>query len=68
MLKTKLIKEMNAETVPFVRYSGRLWYIYKLESVLENYMHKILWDFNIPDRRPNLVLIIKKELGVEWDF
>ena len=39
--------------------------MHKPESVLENVMHKILWDFEIqldhpiPVRRPNLVLIKK---------
>ena len=43
------------------------WYMHKPESVLENETHKILWDFEIktdhliPARRPDLVLINKKE-------
>ena len=43
------------------------WYMHKPESVLENATHKILWDFEIktdhliPARRPDLVLINKKE-------
>ena len=42
----------------------------KPESVLENEMHKILWDFAIktdhpiPARRPDLVLINKKKENV----
>ena len=43
------------------------WYMHKPESVLENETHKILWDFEIqtdhqiPARRPDLVMINKKE-------
>ena len=43
------------------------WYMHKPESVLENEMHKILWDFEIqtehliPARRPDLVIINKKK-------
>ena len=43
------------------------WYTHKPESVLENETHKILWDFEIqmdhqiPARRPDLVVINKKE-------
>ena len=43
------------------------WYTHKPESVLENKTHKILWDFEIqtdhqiPARRPDLVVINKKE-------
>ena len=39
----------------------------KLKSVLENEMHKIVWDFEIqmhnliPARRPDLVIINKKK-------
>ena len=42
------------------------WYMYNQESVLENEMHKLLWDFAIQRdhlisaRRPDLVLINKK--------
>ena len=41
------------------------WYMHKLESVLENETHKILWDFEIqtdyliPAIRKDLVLISK---------
>ena len=41
--------------------------IHKLESIRENYMPKILWDFEIqsdhpiPTRKPNLMLINKKK-------
>ena len=43
------------------------WHMHKLESVLENETHTILWDFEIktdqliPVRRSDLVLINKKE-------
>ena len=43
------------------------WYMHKPESILENEMHKILWDFEIqtahliPARRPDLVLISNAE-------
>ena len=43
------------------------WYTHKPESVLENEVHKILWDFEIqtdhliPARRPDLVVINKKQ-------
>ena len=39
------------------------WYMYNSESVLENEMHKILWDFEIQTdhlisaRRPDLVIV-----------
>ena len=42
------------------------WYIYNLESVLENEMHELLWDFEIqmdhliPTRKPNLEIVNKK--------
>ena len=43
------------------------WYMHKLESILENEMHKILWDFEIqtdpliPAWKPDLVIINKKK-------
>ena len=43
------------------------WYMHKPESVIENVMHKILWDFEIQAdhlilaRRPNLEIINKKK-------
>ena len=49
------------------------WYMHKPESLLENEMHKILWDFDIQTdpfiqaRRSDLVVINKKiELAVLW--
>ena len=42
------------------------WLIHKPESVLENEVHKILWDFYIQadhlilPRKPDLVIIAKK--------
>ena len=42
------------------------WYMHKLESILEDEAHKILWDFEvlidplIPTRRLDIVLINKK--------
>ena len=47
-------------------------YMHKLESILENETHKILWDFEIqtdhqiPAGRPDLVLTRKKELVICW--
>ena len=47
------------------------WYKHKLEPILENDTHKILWDFEIqtdhliPARRPDLVIINKKREPVE---
>ena len=46
--------------------------MHKLEFVLENETHKILWDFEIqtdyriPDRIPDLGLIKKKIKLVDW--
>ena len=43
------------------------WYVYDSESVLENKMHKVLWDFEIQTdllisaRRPYLVIVNKKK-------
>ena len=43
------------------------WFMHKLESIQENNMHKILWDFEvqtdhlIPARRPDVVWINKKK-------
>ena len=43
------------------------WYIHKPAPVLENDLHKLLWDFNIqtdhliPARRPDLIIINKKK-------
>ena len=43
------------------------WYMHKLESIIENATHKILWDFEIktdhliPARKSDLVLICKKK-------
>ena len=43
------------------------WYMHKPAPVLENEMHKLLWDFNIqtdhliPARRPDLIIITKKD-------
>ena len=43
------------------------WYMHNLEFVLENYTHKLLWDFDIHTdhlisaRRPNLIIINKKK-------
>ena len=55
----------------FIYYANK-WYMHKLESLLENKMHKIPWDFDkqtdneIPAWRPHLVLINKKEELVIW--
>ena len=44
------------------------WYMHKPAPVLENDLHKLLWDFNIqtdhliPARRPDLIIINKKKL------
>ena len=49
-------------------------YMHKAESVLENEMHRILWDFFIyrtyliPARRLDLVLIRKKNLPSSGQF
>ena len=43
------------------------WYMYKLESVLENETYKVLCDFErqtdhlIPTKRPDLMIISKKQ-------
>ena len=43
------------------------WYMYNPAPILENATHKLLWDFNIqtdhliPARRPDLIIINKKE-------
>ena len=43
------------------------WYMYNPAPVLENYSHELLWDFNIqtdhliPARRPDLIIINKRE-------
>ena len=40
------------------------WYIYKSESILENEMHQILWDFEIETalaKQPEVVTVKKKE-------
>ena len=43
------------------------WYMHNPAPVLENTMHKLLWDFNIqtdhliPARRPDLIIINKKK-------
>ena len=43
------------------------WYMHNLAPVLENDIHKLLWDFDIqtdhliPARRPDLIVINKKE-------
>ena len=43
------------------------WYTHNPAPVLENDLHKLLWDFNIqtdhliPDRRPDLIIIYKKK-------
>ena len=43
------------------------WYMHNLAPVLENYSHKLLWDFDIhtdhliPARRPDLIIINKKK-------
>ena len=50
------------------------WYMHKPESVLENEIHKILWDFKIQTdhsilaRGPDLVLINKKRTYHLMDF
>ena len=60
MVKIELCKKLNFDHT-------KKWYMHKPESVLENETHKILWDFEIktdhliPARRPDLVLINKKE-------
>ena len=47
------------------------WYMHKPESVLENEMHKILWDFEIqtdhliPGQRPELAIINEKREPTE---
>ena len=43
------------------------WYMHNLESILENEMHKLLWDFEIQTdhlisaRQPDLVIVNKKK-------
>ena len=43
------------------------WYMHNPEPILENYTHKLLWDFDmqtdhlIPARRPDLIIINKKK-------
>ena len=43
------------------------WYMHYLESILENEMHKVLWDFEIQTdplitaSQPDLVIVNKKE-------
>ena len=50
------------------------WYMHKPESVLENEMHEILWDFEIltyyplPTKRPAQVLINKERTCLLMDF
>ena len=47
------------------------WYMYNPESVLENNMHKLLWDFDIQTdhqvsaRRPDLIIIIFKKENLQ---
>ena len=60
MVHWKLARKCNFE-------AGDKWYEHEPESVLENEDYKILWDFSIQTdhvieaRRPDLVLIDKKE-------
>ena len=43
------------------------WYMYNPESILEDEMHKLLWDFEIKTdhlisfRQPDLVIVDKKK-------
>ena len=43
------------------------WYMHKLEYLLENEIHKIIWDIEIqidhriPIRRPDLIMIEKRK-------
>ena len=43
------------------------WYMHNLAPVLQNYTHKLLWDFDIQTdhlisaRRPDLIIIDKKK-------
>ena len=30
------------------------WYMYKVESILQNETYKFLWDFKIQNKSPNL--------------
>ena len=47
------------------------WYMHNPAPILENAMHKLLWDFNIqtdhliPTRRPDLIIINKKKKIVD---
>ena len=47
------------------------WYMRKSESVLENEIHKVIWDFEIqtnhliPVKRPDLK-IVKKKRKITW--
>ena len=51
----------------FEIYHTKKWYMHNPAPVLENDLHKFLWDYNIqtnhliPARRPDLIMIIKKE-------
>ena len=53
-------------------YYTTKWYMNKPKSVLQNEMHKILWDFKIQTdhlilaRRPDLVLIYKKKKNLPF--
>ena len=50
------------------------WYMQNPAPVLENDTHKLLWDFNIqtdhiiPARRPDLIIITKKNLQIRYLF
>ena len=63
----KLARKCNFE-------AGNKWYEHEPESVLENEDYKILWDFSIQTdhvieaRRPDLVLVDKKERICKIDF
>ena len=60
----KMISQELCKKLKFYHTAKR--YLHKPESIPENKMHKILWDFQIqtdhliPTRRPNLVIIYNK--------
>ena len=61
-------KEIHKETCKTFKFDHtNKWYMHNPAPVLENETHKLQWDFNIPTdllipaRRPDLIIINKKE-------
>ena len=71
--KKRTSGDQSNRLVKLIFHDTNKWYIHNPEAVLENYMHKLQWDFDIKTdqqisaRRPGVIVINKKrEFAKLW--